>query len=95
MKPRMQPNVKKMMSDICWIIDFALYLGTGDFSGPNVKEHATLSEGASVDHGDEVEATGEHEIRATDRGYCVSTCSASLLLPLGGYDVSEILLYNV
>lgn len=27
----------------------------------NVKEHATLSVGASVDHGVEVETTGEHE----------------------------------
>ena len=44
---------------------------------PNVKEHATLSAGASVDHGVEVETKGEHENRAADRGCCVSTCSAS------------------
>jgi hypothetical protein len=42
---------------------------------PNVKEHAPLSAGASVDHGVEVETTGEHEKRAADRGCCVSTCS--------------------
>jgi hypothetical protein len=44
---------------------------------PNAKEHAPLSAGASVDHGVEVEATGEHENRAADRGCCVSTCSES------------------
>ena len=37
----------------------------------NVKEHATLSAGASVDHGDDVEVTKEHVNRAADRG-CVS-----------------------
>lgn len=45
----------------------------------NVKEHATLSAGASVDHGVEVESTGEHVNRAADRG-CVSRlvrCSSS------------------
>lgn len=41
----------------------------------NVKEHATLSAGASVDHGVEVETTGGHENRAADRGCCVSSCS--------------------
>jgi hypothetical protein len=41
----------------------------------NVKEHAPLSAGASVDHGVGVETTGEHENRAADRGCCVSTCS--------------------
>jgi hypothetical protein len=43
----------------------------------NVKEHATLSAGASVDHGVDVETTLEHENRAADRGCCVSTCCAS------------------
>ena len=38
---------------------------------PNVKEHATLSAGASVDHGVEVEGRKGHENRAADRG-CVS-----------------------
>jgi hypothetical protein len=37
----------------------------------NVKEHATLSARARVDHGVEVENKGEHENRAADRG-CVS-----------------------
>ena len=37
----------------------------------NVKEHATLSAGASVDHGVEVECRKGHENRAADRG-CVS-----------------------
>ena len=45
----------------------------------NVKEHATLSAGASVDHGVEVESTEEHVNRAADRGCCVSSCSACLL----------------
>jgi hypothetical protein len=45
---------------------------------PNVKEHATLSAGASVDHGVDVENTGDHVNRAADRGCCVSTCWASL-----------------
>jgi len=40
----------------------------------NVKEHATLSAGAGVDHGVEVETTGGHVNRADDRGCCVSTC---------------------
>jgi hypothetical protein len=38
---------------------------------PNVKEHATLSAGASVDHRVEVKTTKDHENRAADRG-CVS-----------------------
>lgn len=42
----------------------------GDFL-PNVKEHATLSAGVSVDHGVEVEPTVNHVNRAADRG-CVS-----------------------
>ena len=37
----------------------------------NVKEHATLSAGASVDHGVEVRARKGHVNRAADRG-CVS-----------------------
>ena len=43
----------------------------------NAKEHATLSAGASVDHGVEVETTGEHVNRAADRGLTGSACSAS------------------
>jgi hypothetical protein len=55
-------------------------------SAHNVKEHATLSAGASVDHGVEVGITVEHENRAADRGCCVSTCSASLVgYFTGGY----------
>jgi len=45
-------------------------------SPTNVKEHAPLSAGASVDHGVEVETTGEHINRAADRGCCGSSCSA-------------------
>jgi hypothetical protein len=37
----------------------------------NVKEHATVSAGAKVDHGVRVETTGNHVNRAADRG-CVS-----------------------
>ncbi len=39
----------------------------------NVKEYATLSAGAHVDHGVEVETTENHVNRAVDRGCCVST----------------------
>jgi hypothetical protein len=46
----------------------------------NVKEHATLSARASVDHGIEVKTTGEHVNRTDDRG-CVSRLV--LLLVLG------------
>jgi hypothetical protein len=42
---------------------------------PNVKEHATLSAGAGVDHGVEVGIMVEHVNRAADRGCCVSSCS--------------------
>ena len=45
-----------------------------------VQEHATLSAGASVDHGVDVETTKDHLNRAADRGCCVSTCSISSLL---------------
>ena len=38
---------------------------------PNVKEHATLSAGARVDHGVSVETTEDHVNRAAGRG-CVS-----------------------
>jgi hypothetical protein len=41
---------------------------------PNVKEHATLSAGASVELGVDVETTEDHVNRAADRGCCVSTC---------------------
>ena len=44
---------------------------------PNVKAHATLSAGASVDHGVDVVTTQEHENRAADRGCCVASCWAS------------------
>ena len=46
-------------------------------SWANVKEHATQSAGAHVDHGVRVVATGDHENRAADRGCCVSACWAS------------------
>jgi hypothetical protein len=42
----------------------------------NVKEHATLSAGTSVDHGVEVESRNGHENRAADRG-----CVSRLVLP--------------
>ena len=42
----------------------------------NVKEHATLSAGASVDHRMEVVITGYHRNRAAGSGCCVSACSA-------------------
>jgi hypothetical protein len=51
----------------------------GSYS-PNVKEHATLSAGAHVDHGVEVKSTEDHINKAADRGCCVSTCCASSLL---------------
>jgi hypothetical protein len=44
---------------------------------PNVKEHATLSARARVNHGVEVKTTGDHVNRSADRGCCVSTCSVS------------------
>ncbi len=53
------------------------FVEPGDFCPGNVKEHATLSASASVDHGVNVEITVEHVNRAADRGCCVSTCSAS------------------
>jgi hypothetical protein len=50
---------------------------------PNVKEHATLSAGASVDHGVEVKAKIGHTNRAADRG-CVSRLVVlSFLFALG------------
>ena len=55
----------------------------------NVKEHAPLSAGASVDHGVEVETTGEHENRAADRSCCVSTCCASLILCEGNENTEQ------
>ena len=39
----------------------------------NVKEHATLSAGAHVDHGVDVGITENHVNRAADRGCCVSS----------------------
>ena len=50
----------------------------------NVKEHATLSAEASVDHVVKVRYTEEHENRAADRGCCVSTCCASWIYSRGG-----------
>lgn len=41
---------------------------------PDVKKHATLSAGASVDHGVDVETTEKHANRAADRVCYVSTC---------------------
>jgi len=52
---------------------FAGYHGGGVLLS-NVKEHATLSAGASVDHGVEVETTEDHVNRAADRGCRVSSC---------------------
>ena len=40
----------------------------------NVKEHATLSAGASVERGVEVKTMEDHVIRAAGRGCCVSSC---------------------
>jgi len=54
----------------------ALIADGGDIFLPNVKEHAPLSAGASVDHGVEVKTTGEHVNRAADRG-----CVSRLVLP--------------
>jgi hypothetical protein len=45
---------------------------------PNVKEHATLSARASVDHWVEVKATEDHENRAADRG-----CASRLVRLIG------------
>jgi hypothetical protein len=41
----------------------------------NVKEHAPLSAGASVDHGVEDVIMEDHVNRTADMGCCVSTCS--------------------
>ena len=46
----------------------------------NVKEHATLSAGASVDHGVEVEVTEKHGNGAAGRGYHGASCSATQAL---------------
>jgi hypothetical protein len=46
----------------------------------NVKEHATLSAGAHVDHRVDVETTVNHVNRTADRGCCVS----ALLLDVSG-----------
>jgi hypothetical protein len=57
----------------------------------NVKEHATLSAGASVDHGIDVETTEDHVNRAADRVCCVSTCwpmlFTSTCYPSKGLDI--------
>ena len=49
-----------------------------------------MEAGAGVDHGVEVETTGEHENRAADRGCCVSTCSA-LVVQYAGANRRSIL----
>ena len=59
------------------------------FSSANVKEHATLSARAHVDHGVEVGITDEHVNRAADRGCCVSTCWASSIR-LGPSDLPNL-----
>jgi len=61
----------------------------------NVKEHATLSAGASVDHGVEVESTEEHVNRATDRGCCVSTCWALFVLLEEGNHLSVLTYFEL
>ena len=68
----------RVLTRLKWFVEIraeALKKACGD--EPNVKEHATLSAGARVDHGIEVKTTGKHVNRAADRGCCVSTCSAS------------------
>ena len=57
---------------------------------PNVKEHATLSARASVDHGVDVRTTKRHVNRAADRG-CVSRLVR--LLHLSASTVESILLH--
>jgi len=57
--------------------DTGYYQGWPQFFEHNVKEHAPLSAGASVDHGVEVGITADHVNRAADRGCCVSSCSPS------------------
>jgi hypothetical protein len=57
--------------------DFGFVPRQHDISSENVKEHATLSAGASVDNGVEVKTTEDHVNRAADRGCSVSACSAS------------------
>ena len=51
--------------------DYIESVSTWCFILHNVKEHATLSAGARVDHGVDVEVTKGHVNRAADRG-CVS-----------------------
>ena len=46
----------------------------GLISLENVKEHATLSAGAHVERGVDVETTEDHVNKAADRGCCVSSC---------------------
>ena len=60
-----------MPQSMAMISDFFIFLS-------NVKEHATLSAGAHVDYGVDVETTEEHVNRAADRGCRVSTCSLNL-----------------
>jgi hypothetical protein len=57
----------------------AVILGSTEATA-TVKEDAPLSARASVDHGVEVETTGEHENKAADRGCCVPSCSALLFV---------------
>ena len=51
-----------------------------EFILANAQERATLSAGASVDHGLKGGITVEHVNRAADRGCCGSTCSTSCVL---------------
>ena len=66
-------------------------VGGGVFNSlPNVKEHATLSAGASVDHRVGVEATEDHVNRAADRGCCVSSCSLLLVIDVGLHCTTKV-----
>ena len=56
----------------------------------NVKEHATLSAGANVEHGVEVELKEKHVNRAADRGCCVSTHKLAFSQPIGYNNRSEM-----
>ena len=73
------------LQDLCGTVLIDELLDSSDgveahlISSANVKEHATLSAGASVDHGVEVKTREDHVNRAADRGCCVSTCCASLI----------------
>ena len=59
------------------------------FSIASVKEHATLSAGARVDHGVKVETTKEHVNRAADRGCCVSSSASDSFADDGLIPIEE------